>query len=105
MTITKRQMMKPVDLTSIATIVKKELTEKLDLDAAQQKKIEPLVDRSMDRIRLIYFDTLGKIDGVLLDEQKNLVADLRPEQVAKLSSLAKSRQDFIRKHNPMEPAK
>lgn len=104
-TFAKQQMMKAVKFKAIARGVQNELIEKLDLDSAQQQKLEPLVDRSMDRIKVIYFDTLTRIDEVLVDAQKELVADLRPEQVAKLSTLAKSRQDFIKKHNPMEAGK
>jgi hypothetical protein len=37
-----------------------------------------MVDRSVERIQVIYYDTLNKIDGVLLDGQKSLVADLPP---------------------------
>ena len=104
-TFAKQQMMKAVKFKAIARGVQNELITKLDLDAAQQQKLGPLVDRSMDRIKVIYFDTLTKIDGVLLDSQNELVSELRPDQVAKLSTLAKSREDFIRKHNPMEPGK
>lgn len=104
-TIAKQQMMQAVKFKAIAKSVQNELIEKLDLDTAQQQKLGPLVDRSMDRIKVIYFDTLMKIDEVLLDSQNELVADLRPEQVAKLSTLAKSRQDFIQKHNPIGSGK
>jgi len=104
-TFAKQQMMKAVKFKAIARGVQNELITKLDLDAAQQQKLGPLVDRSMDRIKVIYFDTLTKIDGVLLDSQNELVSELRPDQVAKLSTLAKSREDFIRKHNPMESGK
>jgi len=104
-TIAKQQMMQAVKFQTIAKSVKQELVEKLDLDVDQQKKLTPLVDRSMDRIKVIYFETLTKIDGVLLDSQKELVSELRPEQVAKLSTLAKSREDFIQKHNPMGSGK
>lgn len=101
-TIAKQQISKPVEFRTIARVVKKELTTKLDLDEAQQKKVDPMVDRSVERIQVIYFDTLEKIDGVLLDSQKALVSDLRPDQLAKLNTLAKSRKDFIQKHNPIE---
>lgn len=101
-TIAKRQISKPVEFRTIARAVKKELTTKLDLDEAQQKKVDPMVDQSVERIQVIYFDTLEKIDGVLLDSQKALISDLRPDQLAKLNTLAKSRKDFIQKHNPIE---
>lgn len=104
-TFAKQQMMKAVKFKAIARSVQNELVQKLDLDATQQQKLGPLVDRSMDRIKVIYFDTLTKIDGVLLESQNELVSELRPDQVAKLSTLAKSREDFIRKHNPMEAGK
>ncbi len=102
LTVAKRQISKPVEFKTIARVVKKELSVKLDLDEAQKKKIDPMVDRSVERIQVIYYDTLERIDDVLLDSQKSLVSDLRPEQLAKMDSLAKSRKDFIRKHNPLE---
>lgn len=104
-TVAKRQMLKPVNLQAIGNQVKKELTHKLELDEAQQKQVGPLVDDGIDRVRVVYFDTLKKIDVVLTDEQEKLVRMLRPEQAAKLSTLARSREEFIQKHNPMEPQK
>lgn len=98
----RQQMSRTMNFNAISRQIKAELTEKLNLDSAQQEKVGPLVDRSIERIRGIYADTLQRIDGVLLDEQKFLVADLRPDQIAKLGTIAKSRKEFIQKHNPLE---
>lgn len=104
-TFAKRQMIKPLDFSSISSSVQQELTTKLELDSAQRQKIDPLVVRSVERIKSIYFDTYRRIDGVIIDGQKELIAELRPEQIKKLSTLAKSREDFVRKHNPLDPQK
>lgn len=101
-TVTKKEIMRRADLKVIGSMVKKEMTVKLDLDAKQQAQVGPLVNRATDRIHRIYLGTLEQIDDVLLEEQQELESYLRPEQVAKLSTLAKSREEFIRKHNPIQ---
>lgn len=101
----KQQLNKPANIKLIGAVVKKEMIQKLDLDASQQRQFDPLVDRATDRIQVIYDETLQRIDGVLREEQGELVSFLRPDQVKKLSSLAKSREDFIRQHNPMTSPK
>ncbi len=98
-----RQMMQPLKLDFIARQVEKELTDKLDLDAGQRERVGPLIARTMERINIIYLETLEKIDGAIHEAQKSLVADLRPDQVEKLSTVAKDRKEFIRKHNPISP--
>ena len=98
-----RQMMQPLKLEYIARQVEKELTSKLDLDAGQRERVRPLIARTMERINIIYLETLEKIDGAIHEAQKSLVADLRPDQVEKLSTVAKDRKEFIRKHNPISP--
>ena len=103
--LAKRQISHMADLKIIGAIVKKELTSKLDLDPQQQQQVDPLVNRATDRIHGIYVDTLRRVDEVILDEQNQLVTYLRPDQVQKLSTVAKSREEFIRKHNPLESAK
>ncbi len=104
-TVAKQQMVQAFNLKSIGNIVKTEMTRKLDLDRTQQQQIDPLVNRATDRIHAIYLETLQRVDGVILDEQNQLVTYLRPDQIEKLSTLAKSREEFIRKHNPLEPKK
>lgn len=104
-TVAKQQLIKALDLKTIGNIVKGEMTRKLDLDATQQQQIDPLVNRATDRIHNIYLETLQKVDGVILDEQNQLETYLRPDQIEKLSLLAKSREEFIRKHNPLEQKK
>ena len=103
LSLAKKQMTRPLQLDRLAPRIEQEITTKLDLDAAQQQKLRPLIDRSLERIGGIYFQTLREIDGVLHDAQIELEADLRPEQKAKMGTLAPSRQDFIKKHNPLSP--
>lgn len=102
-TLTKQYLVKALRPRAMATRIEKELTQKLGLDAAQQKKTRILVDASMTRIMGIYSETIQKIDAELLDAQKELTSELTPEQRAKLKDLASSRQDFLRKHAPVAP--
>lgn len=102
-TLTKQYLVKALRPRAMASRIEKELTQKLDLDAAQQKKTRILVDGSMTRIMAIYAETIQKIDAELLDAQKELTSELTPEQRAKLKDLATSRQDFLRKHAPVAP--
>ena len=102
---TKRQITKPLDFPSIVSSVQKELATKLELDPDQRKKVDRLVERSVERIKKIYFDTYRRIDEVIIDGQEELTAELRPEQIEMLGTLAKSREEFVRKHNPLEPQK
>lgn len=102
---TKRQITKPLDFQGIVSSVQKELATKLELDPDQRKKVDGLVVRSVERIKKIYFDTYRRIDEVIVDGQEELTAELRPGQIEKLGTLAKSREEFVRKHNPLEPQK
>jgi len=102
-TLTKQYLVKALRPRAMASRIEKELTKKLGLDAAQQKKTRILVDGSMTRIMGIYSETIQKIDAELLDAQKELTSELTPEQREKLKDLATSRQDFLRKHAPVAP--
>ncbi len=101
--LVKQQLSQPYRLETIGPRVEKEIAQKLDLDAAQREKLRPLVQTTIKRINAIYFDTLQQVDAAIFDAQKVLVADLRPEQKEKLTTLATSREEFIRKHNPLPP--
>lgn len=98
-----RQMLQPLQLDFIARQVEKELTNKLELDAGQRERVRPLIARTMEKINVIYVETLESIDRAIHEAQKSLVADLRPDQIEKLPTVAKDRKDFIRKHNPLSP--
>lgn len=101
--VARYQMMQPLKLSRLSSGIEAELTAKLGLDEDQQKKMRPLVEKSMGRVQGIYFQTMGQIDLVLQDAQRELESYLRPDQKAKMSDLATSREEFIRKHNPLSP--
>jgi len=101
--LVKHAMMQPPHPHALAARLEKELTQKLDLNTAQQQKTRVLIDGSITRIMAIYSDTIQKIDTELLTAQKTLTSELTPEQREKLKDLATDRQDFLRKHAPMAP--
>lgn len=101
--LTKYYIVQAIHPRALAKRIEKELTQKLDLDAAQQQKTHVLVSNSMTRIMGIYSDTIKKIDDELLDAQISLTSELTPEQREKLKALAKNRQDFLRQHAPVAP--
>lgn len=97
------QIMQPLKLSRLSKGIQAELTSKLGLDSAQQEKMRPLVERSIGRIQGIYSNTMGEIELVLQDSQHELESFLRPDQKAKMSDLAASREEYISKHNPLTP--
>ncbi len=101
--LTKHYILQPPRPKALAARIERELTQKLDLDAAQQQKTRILIEGSISRIMDIYSETIRKIDAELLDAQKTLTSDLTPEQRKKLKDLAKDRQEFLRTHAPVAP--
>jgi len=100
---TKHTLLQPPHPGPLASRIEKELAQKLDLTAAQQQKTHLLVEDTIQKIMGIYSKTIREIDAELLEAQKTLTSELTPEQRAKLSELAKNRQDFLRKHAPVAP--
>lgn len=102
-TLVRRQMMEPLQLDRLGARVERELVIKLDLDAEQRKKLHPLTVTTMNRIERIYYDTMRKVDAAVRDAEEELLPDLRPDQIEKLKQLASTREEFIRKRNPLAP--
>lgn len=100
---TKHHLLQPPHPGPLASRIEKELVQKLDLTAAQQQKTHLLIGETIQKIMGIYSKTIREIDAELLEAQESLTSELTPEQRAKLSDLAKNRQDFLRKHAPVAP--
>lgn len=101
--LTQQLMMRPLALDRMAERIERQVSAKLALDRAQRDQLRPLIARSMERIAGIYAETLDKIEDVLRDAQRELEKNLRPDQIAKMGTLAPSREDFIQQHNPLPP--
>ena len=73
----------------------KGLTEKLDLTADQQTKVQPIVDAAKPQIAAIHQEAMQKMHTVMNDTLSQIRPLLTADQQTKLDAIEKARQDML----------
>jgi Spy/CpxP family protein refolding chaperone len=82
------------------------ITDKLDLTAEQQTKVQPILDQAKPQIAAIHQEAMQKAKTVIDSTMSQIRPLLTPEQQKKLDAIQKAHQDMMnaRKelHNAMQ---
>ena len=71
------------------------ITEKLDLSADQQTKVQPIVDAAKPQIAAIHQEAMQKMHTVMNDTLSQIRPLLTPDQQKKLDAIEKAHQDML----------
>jgi len=74
------------------------LTNRLNLTADQQAKIEPIVTDAEDQIQSVHRDELGRTSQILEDANRQIAAILTPEQQVELKKMETEREKQFSGH-------
>jgi Spy/CpxP family protein refolding chaperone len=82
------------------------LTEKLDLTAEQQTKVQPILDAAKPQMRAIHEEAMQKAKGVIESSLSQIRPLLTADQQKKLDAIQKAHQDMMNAqkelHNAMQ---
>ena len=70
------------------------ITEKLDLTADQQTKVQPILDAAKPQIAAIHQEAMQKMHTVMNDTLSQIRPMLTADQQSKLDAIAKAHQDM-----------
>ena len=80
------------------------ITEKLDLSADQQTKVQPIVDAAKPQIAAIHQEAMQKMHTVMNDTLSQIRPLLTADQQKKLDAIEKARQDMLNARKQMHDA-
>ena len=80
------------------------ITEKLDLTADQQTKVQPILDAAKPQITAIHQEAMQKAKGVMDSTLSQIRPLLTPEQQKKLDAVQKAHQDMMNAHKELQDA-
>src|SRR3954463_1352716 len=73
----------------------KGITEKLDLTAEQQAKVQPILDQAKPQIAAIHQEAMQKMHTVMNSTLSQIRPMLTPDQQQKLDAIEKAHQDML----------
>jgi Spy/CpxP family protein refolding chaperone len=82
----------------------KGITEKLDLTAEQQTKVEPILDAARPQIRAIHQEAMQKAKGVIDTSLSQIRPLLTADQQKKLDTIQKAHQDMMNARKQLHDA-
>ena len=71
------------------------ITEKLDLTADQQTKVQPILDAAKPQIAAIHQEAMQKMHTVMNDTMSQIRPLLNADQQSKLDAIEKAHQDML----------
>lgn len=71
------------------------ITEKLDLTADQQTKVQPILDQAKPQIVAIHQEAMQKMHTVMNSTLSQIRPLLNPDQQSKLDAIEKAHQDML----------
>ena len=80
------------------------ITEKLDLTADQQTKVQPILDQAKPQIAAIHQEAMQKMKGVMDSTLSQIRPLLTPDQQKKLDAVQKAHQDMMNAHKELHDA-
>ena len=80
------------------------LTDKLDLTAEQQTKVQPILDQTKPQIAAIHQEAMQKMKSVIEGAVSQIRPLLTPEQQKKLDSIQKAHQDMMNAQKELHDA-
>ena len=82
----------------------KGITEKLDLTADQQTKVEPIMDAAKPQIAAIHQEAMQKMHTVMNSTLSQIRPILTPDQQSKLDAIEKAHQDMLNARKQLHDA-
>ncbi len=82
----------------------KGLTEKLDLTADQQTKVQPILDTAKPQIAAIHQEAMQKMQTVMKTTLSQIRPLLNPEQQKKLDAIQKAHEDMANARKELHDA-
>ena len=82
----------------------KGITEKLDLTADQQTKVEPILDAAKPQIAAIHQEAMQKMHTVMNSTLSQIRPILTPDQQSKLDAIEKAHQDMLNARKQLHDA-
>ena len=80
------------------------ITEKLDLTADQQAKVEPIVDQAKPQIAAIHQEAMQKMHTVMNSTLSQIRPLLNVDQQTKLDAIEKAHQDMLNARKQLHDA-
>ena len=80
------------------------ITEKLDLTADQQTKVEPIMDAAKPQIAAIHQEAMQKMHTVMNSTLSQIRPILTPDQRSKLDAIEKAHQDMLNARKQLHDA-
>ena len=82
----------------------KRITEKLDLTADQQTKVQPILDAAKPQIVAIHQEAMQKMHTVMNNTLSQIRPMLNADQQKKLDAIEKAHQDMLNAHRELQDA-
>ncbi len=80
------------------------LTEKLDLTADQQTKVQPILDGAKPQLAAIHQEAMQKAKGVIDSSLSQIRPLLNADQQKKFDAIQKAHQDMMNAHKELRDA-
>jgi Spy/CpxP family protein refolding chaperone len=80
------------------------LTEKLDLTADQQTKVQPILDAAKPQLVAIHQEAMQKAKGIIDNSLSQIRPMLTADQQKKLDAIQKAHQDMMNAHKELHDA-
>jgi Spy/CpxP family protein refolding chaperone len=80
------------------------ITEKLNLTADQQTKVQPILDAAKPQIAAIHQEAMQKMQTVMSSTLSQIRPLLNSDQQAKLDAIQKAHQDMMNAHKELQNA-
>jgi len=80
------------------------ITEKLDLTADQQAKVQPILDAAKPQIAAIHQEAMQKMKTVMDSTVSQIRPLLNADQQTKLDAIQKAHQDMMNAHKELQNA-
>jgi Spy/CpxP family protein refolding chaperone len=82
----------------------KGITEKLDLTADQQTKVQPILDAAKPQLVAIHQEAMQKAKGIIDSSLSQIRPLLNADQQKKLDAIQKAHQDMMNAHKELQDA-
>jgi Spy/CpxP family protein refolding chaperone len=82
----------------------KGITDKLNLTADQQTKVQPILDAAKPQIAAIHQEAMQKMQTVMSSTLSQIRPLLNSDQQAKLDAIQKAHQDMMNAHKELQNA-
>ena len=94
--VCRRMPVTPLSPAEIGARLRARFQSRLDLTPEQAQKIEPMVDRAMQRVDAIRKETARDIFANVSNLHEQVLAVLSPEQKVKFEELERQRREYLR---------